>query len=189
MRFKDLLAATAALSTLCLVTSCGDSSLGSGVGEGKTVNVTAQAADSYKEFDVITGNTCSTTGSTGGTIATEFVNVDVASAQQISTGKALDVRVNSATISYTPASSTSPPIQNQYVAIGTTLPAGGSISIPIPVALREVKLDLMNKGLLPCSTTIYKYHVTVSFEAVEIGTGSTMYPTANMTASFADVSG
>jgi hypothetical protein len=173
-----------------LLSSCGGS-LGGGVEEFKTVTVSATAKTSLLESDVLTGNTCVGTDSTGGGAVTEYVDVDIKSTLYPKlTGQALSVRIDRIPISYAPANTSSPALPDQFLTLSDTVTPGGTVTIPVPVAMAKVKLSLVNeKGLQLCSTAYYEYYVTISFDALEIGTDTRKRISTSMNVAFADRSG
>ncbi|MFZ3208941.1 MAG: hypothetical protein WA140_08905 [Geobacteraceae bacterium] len=183
--------ALATCHAFLLLSSCGGS-LGGGVEEFRTVTVSATAKTPRLESDVLTGNSCGETGSTGGTFVTDIVDVDIKSTIYPKfTGQALSVSIDSVTISYAPYSSGAPALSDQFIAtLGTAVAPGGTVSIPVPVAKDIVKLSLVNeKGLQLCSTAYYEYYVTISFDALEIGSGTRKRISTGLNVAFADRSG
>jgi hypothetical protein len=175
---------------LCLfipvLSSCGG---GGGVAEFKTVSVSAQPSTTLLESNVITGNTCSSTGSSGGTFVTDLVPVAITSTVYPNfTGTASPVEIDSCTITYTPANSLSPALPAQNVSsIGATISAGGTYTFQVPVALDVLKLSLVtNYNLQPCSVTMYSYYVTITFNALEVNTGTRQAIAATLNVDFAD---
>lgn len=162
-----------AVFSLLLLSSCGSDSMGTGVAEFKTVMVAAQAGTPRLESDILTANSCGTTGSTGGAVETDNVDVTVTSTEYPNfTGTRSAVLIDKYTVSYTPANSVSPalPVQNGT----TTIPvaAGGSVAIDVAVVPDSLKLSLLNNNnIQPCSITIFNYYVTVTFEGLELNTG------------------
>jgi hypothetical protein len=106
------------------------------------------------------------------------------------TGQALSVRIDRITISYAPANTSSPALPDQFLTLSDTVTPGGTVTIPVPVAMAKVKLSLVNeKGLQLCSTAYYEYYVTISFDALEIGTDTRKRISTSMNVAFADRSG
>src|SRR6266540_2470154 len=114
-----------AISFLLSLSSCGGGTTGSGVAELKTVTVSAQSSTTLLESDILTGNSCSTTGSTGGTYSTDLVPVTITSSVYPNfSGTASSVQIDGCTITYAPANSLSPALPAQNVtSIGTTVTA------------------------------------------------------------------
>lgn len=100
-----------------------------------------------------------------------------------STGNDLSVRVERATITYTPANPVSPAISPVYQVIGQVVQPGGSLSMPIRVATQEQKM--LFQTALACSSTIYNYYVNISLDVTEIGGKKSTITTA-MQLRFAD---
>jgi ribosomal protein L31 len=182
--------ALATCHAFLLLSSCGGS-LGGGVEEFKTVMVSATAKTSRLESDVLTGNTCGATGSTGGTYATDNVDVDIKSTLYPKlTGQALSVRIDRVTISYTPANTSSPALPDQFLTLSDTVTPGGTLTLPVPVAKDILKLSLVNdKNLQLCSTAYYEYYVTITFDALEIGSSTSKRISTSLNVAFADRSG
>jgi ribosomal protein L31 len=183
-----ILKALVTCQAFLLLSSCGGS-LGGGVEEFRTVTVSATAKTPRLESDVLKGNTCVGTDSTGGTFATDTVDVDIKSAIYPKfTGQALSVRIDRVTISYAPANTSSPALPDQFLTLSDTVTPGGTVTIPVPVAMEKVKISLVNeKGLQLCSTaSIYEYYVTITFDALEIGTGTRRRIPAELSVAFAD---
>lgn len=191
MKRKIIFNVLATCHAFLLLSSCGGS-LGGGLGEFKTVTVSASAKTPRLEADVLTGNTCAATVSTGGTYVTESVDVDIKSTVYPKlTGQALSVSIDGVTISYMPANSATPALADQFITtLGTTVTPGGSATIPVPVAKDIVKLSLVNeKNLQLCSTAYYEYYVTITFDALEIGSGTRKKISTSLNVAFADRSG
>lgn len=174
-----------------LLASCGDSSLGGGVGEFKTVTVSATADTISLESDVLTGNTCTAGASTGGTFVTDTVIVNLASTVFPGVTNPLTVEIDNITITYAPATNNSPRIPSKDIStIGQRIVPGGTLALTVPVAPDTLKLQLVNNfNLQLCSTTVYEYFATISFTVKEIGTGTTSVVTTSMNVAFADRSG
>jgi len=160
------------LSMVAALTSCGEEDLGGGIGEFTTVRASATALTNRLEADLITGNTCSTAGSTGGTFLTESVDVEFTSTELFSTG-ALDLVISSITVQYTPVNpATTPDLPDYFIATTETVGPGDAVTIPVAVMTDSYKQDLFlrpTQNLTACSGVIYKYYVDVIFEVSEPG--------------------
>jgi hypothetical protein len=182
----------AACLSLLLLSSCGDSSVGGGVGEYKTVMLTASAATVRLESDVLSANNCSTTPPTGGTYTTDNVDVKLTSAVYPGfTGITSNVMIDSITISYTPVNAATPALADVYVSsMGTVLTPGSSVTIPVPVAKDILKYSLVTeKNLQLCSANMFEYYVTISFEGLELNSGTRSKAVTSLNIAFADRAG
>lgn len=183
--------------TLCLAAiftlpSCGSQSAGGGTGEFTTVMMTAQPAIPRLESDVLSGNTCPTSATSGGTYSTDFVDVDLKStAYQGISVTPLPVRVSAVTVTYTPKSPVSPAIPAQPWPLGAIVNSGSTTTVSIPVAPEILKTKLVSDyNLQLCSTSLYEYYVTLTFTGVEIGgTGTAHQFSTNLDIAFADRAG
>lgn len=120
----------------------------------------------------------------GSTPAPDDVNATVTvTSYANSTGKSLPVRIEKATIYYTPANSVTPSISPVYQAIGQVVQPGSSLTIPVRVATTELKEQF--QPTLACASPIYNYYVNVVFDLSEIGGKSTSI-TTSMQLRFAD---
>lgn len=70
--------------------------------------------------------------------------------------------------------------------LGQTIPAGGSLSVPIEIATHNLKEFLFPTLVCVASAPIYNYNVQVNFNAVESATGKSGSIPAGMTVRFAD---
>jgi hypothetical protein len=173
------------LFSFFILSSCGGTT-GGGVAEFKTVTVSAQSSTPRLESDVLTGNVCP---ATTGTFVTDSVNFTVTStAYPNLNGTASTVGIDSYTVSFSPANPSSPALPDLHGSTtGTNVPSGGNITIPVAVAPDTLKVSLVNdKGLQPCSLTVFEYYVTVTFDALEINTGTRQPITARLNVAFAD---
>ncbi len=175
---------------VAVLSSCGAGDLGGGVGEFTTVNATATALTSRLESDIVQGNTCSDSVSTGGTVVTD--NVDVAFASKaLYTNGALDLVISRITVHYTPANpATTPPIPDSYVNISQTVQPGDTPTIPVAVLTDAQKIALMQRTTLPmtlCSSSVFEYYVDIVFDVSEVGGNGETHPvTAKMNLAVAD---
>lgn len=175
---------------VAVLSSCGAGDLGGGVGEFTTVNATATALTSRLESDIVTGNSCTVSPSTSGTVETDSIDVALASKALYTTG-ALDLVISRITIHYTPVNSvTTPPIPDSYVNINQTVAPGDSSNIPVAVLTDAQKIALMGRTTLPmtlCSSTVFEYYVDIVFDVSEVGGKGDVHPvTAKMNRAVAD---
>lgn len=157
---------------VAVLSSCGAGDLGGGVGEFTTVNATATALSGRLESDIVKGNSCSASVSSGGTVETDSVDVAFTSKALYSNG-ALDLVISKITIHYTPVNpATTPPIPDSYVNISQTVEPGGSPTIPVPVLTDAQKIVLMERTTLAmplCSSSVFEYYVDILFDVSEVG--------------------
>lgn len=174
-----------------MVVSCG--LFGCGSTEG-TLNTTMASATVDKidvDSDVVswvtdTGAKATACAATSfpATPAADSVNVTASFTPYAnSTGNDLSVRVESATITYTPANAVSPAISPVYQIIGQVVQPGGTLTMPIRVAPQEQKI--LFQTALACTSTIYNYYVNISLNVSEIGGKKSTITTA-MQLRFAD---
>lgn len=163
-----------ATGMLAALASCGGEDLGGGIGEFTTVNASAVAETPRLESDIITGNTCTAGASTGGTVDSDLVNVNVTSTPQFSTG-ALNLKISKITVSYFPltVNSVTPPALNAFtVFTGFTVTPGSSLAVPVTVLPDSYKIALLDhatQSLAACGATVYEYVARVTMEVSEIG--------------------
>jgi len=177
------------LASICIMLfSCGSQeSAGGGVTEFKTSNVTATAATTRLEADLITGNTCSATGSTGGTIDTELVDFTITATSTATNSTPLPVSITGYTVTFVPKNAGIPALTP---LTGTTSriinpTSVTTISVPITTDLQKINLIAANNAL-PCSLNIYQYDVFVNFSAVEVGVSGDKSVTASLVMAMAD---
>lgn len=170
--FKKFAMLFCGVCTIVALTSCGGGDLGGGVGEFTTVNATAVAKTGRFESDIVTGNTCSDSASTGGTVETDNVDVDFTSTAQFASG-ALNLVISKITIRYTPVNAaTTPGIPDTFLNTTQTVAPDSTVTIPVPVLTEAQKMALLNRTTLPmplCSGTVFEYYVDIIFEASEPG--------------------
>jgi hypothetical protein len=168
--------------SLLILSSCGAEGLGGGVAEFKTVLVSASATTTSLESDVLTGNTCTASGSTGGTVETDSVDVTITSDiyPGLAASAGLPVAIDGYTVQYIPDNthSTEPPPALAGLSgsfIGQTVQPGGSLTIPVEVTSQAMKSKLIIDNIIPaCSGKIHAYFAIITFNAVELnGAGST----------------
>lgn len=155
-----------------LTSGCGGGeNLGGNVGEFKTATVTAVSATPRLEADLINGNTCSATGSAGGTIETESVDFTITT--KATTSNPLPLSITGYTVTYVPKNAGAPalaPLTSNFSTSGII--PGASLTIPVAVTTDLQKVDLITANPdFPCSLTILQYDVNVSFNVVEVGSG------------------
>lgn len=167
------------ITSLYLVSCCGLFGCGSVDGSLTTSTVSAVVDTLVLDSDVAawvdsTGakaTACATT-STIAIPAADSVNVTVSSTPYSNTGSmGVPVRVESATISYTPANSITPAMASEYQTVGARLANGGSVTIPIRVATTEQKISLLPILATCTGSVIYNYYTKVTFNLTEEGTG------------------
>lgn len=188
MFVKKFIEIVIGISSLLMLSSCGSDNAGGGAGEFTTVIMTAAAKTIRFESDVITGNTCANNVSTGGTFATDSVDVDLTSTKYPNlTIPALPVRVVSAIVSYAPRNSVSPAIPAQPFSVPFDINPG-TTTIQVPVVPEILKIQLVNNfNLQLCSSTVYEYYVTITFTGTEIGgSGPSRDFSTNMNIAIAD---
>lgn len=172
--FKKFAMLFCGVCTIVAITSCGGGDLGGGVGEFTTVNATAVAQTGRFESDIVTGNTCSDSASTGGTVETDNVDVDFTSTAQFSSG-ALNLVISKITIQYTPTginAATTPDIPDTFFNTTRTVAPDSTVTIPVQVLTEAQKIALMERTTLPmplCSATVFEYYVDIIFEVSEPG--------------------
>lgn len=119
------------------------------------------------------------------TPAADSVNVTIKSTAYPTSGStSLSLRIKSATITYMPANSTTPPMGAEYQSVGMTIAGGSSAAIPVRVATQEQKLRL--QPALACNNTIYKYYTKITFDIAEIGSDQSITVDSSMDLRFAD---
>ena len=175
-----------------IISSCGsDESAGGNVTEFTTSYASASAATTRLEADLITGNTCTATG-TPGTIVTESVDFTVTTTSTVKSTSVpavtpLPISITGYTVSYVPKNAGVPALAP---STGTTTviitPSGSAtISVPIITDLQKVNFISANPSL-PCSLNIYQYDVSVIFNAAEVGISGSKTITANLVLAVAD---
>jgi hypothetical protein len=172
-----------------VLSSCGGGSSGGGLASFKTVQVSATAATPRLESDVRTGNTCGLAGSTGGTFSTDLVNVTLTSTVYPNyTGTISPVEIDSYVIHFAPADNVSPALPDiSGSIIGQTVTGGGTLILPIAVVTDLLKFNLVTAyNLQLCSATMYTYYVTITFNALELNTGTRAGIQTSLTVAIAD---
>lgn len=174
-----------------MVVSCGLFGCGSTEGMLNTTMASATVDVLDMDSDVVswvtdTGAKATACAATSfpATPAADSVNVTASFTPYAnSTGNDLSVRVENATITYTPANAVSPAIPQDYQIIGQDVKPGGTLTVPIRVSPQELKISFQTA--LACSTTIYKYYVNISLNVSENGGKKSTITTA-MQLRFAD---
>jgi hypothetical protein len=167
------------LFVVCAILCSGLFACGTTDGELKTSTVTATVDTSLLDSDVISwvdaagakATACAATSSPA-IPAADSVNVTVTSKPYANTGAITSpIRIESATISYIPANSSTPPMASEYQIIGTTIANGGSASIPVRVVTQEQKRLTLTvlSSCLP-APPIYNYYTTITLNVLETGT-------------------
>jgi len=175
---------------LVALTSCGENDLGGGIGEFTTVTATAVSQTNRLESDVLTGNVCSDTASTGGTFATDSINVNVTSKALFPAGS-LDLLVSKITVKYIPVNpATTPPLPDFVINTSQTIQPGQTTQISVAVVPDAYKVALVSRStqnLGLCSVDIFEYFVTIVFEMSEPGgNGKIKNVSANLNIAIAD---
>lgn len=154
---------------ICLLSSICIYGCGSPDGSLTTSSVTAKVDTPILDADV--AKWTDATACTGGSIpAADSVNVTVSSKAYSNTGSmGLAVRIDAATIIYTPANSATPAMASEYQILGMIIDNGGSATIPVRVVTQEQKIHLQTA--LACNTPIYNYYTKIIMDITEIGTG------------------
>ena len=164
---------------LLLVALSGCGSAGGGTAEYKTSYVTAQSSTTNLDSDVVTWVDATGTKATACAATSimsytpDSIDFTVKSTPYSSTGStALPLRIDSASITYTPANTSTPAMEPkvEYQTLGIPLANGGTATASVRVVSLEQKSRLANA--LACNTAIYNYSATVMFKITEIGTGT-----------------
>jgi len=178
------------LASICLMLfSCGSQeSAGGGVTEFKTSRLSATAATTRLEADLITGNTCSATGSsTGGTINTELVDFTITATSTATTSPTLPVAITGYTVTFVPKNAGIPALTPLTGTTSQIINPSGTATISVPITTDLQKINLIGANTsLPCSLNIYQYDVFVNFSAVEVGTDGSDSVTASLVMAIAD---
>lgn len=195
MKFVKACVLGVMLSASLLLQSCGSDNTG-GTVVFETVNATASVSAANNPFlsDLATwtGVPCAV-GSTY-TIDNDLVNFTVATTVNIRNGTASPLVLQRATVTFTPADTVSPALPALYSPTfqalgGTTVPAGGSLSVPVEIAnhlLKDYLGSAQGRGLVCSGNLVHSYNTTIAFDAVETNTGKSGTITAGMLVRFAD---
>jgi len=172
-----------------VVMSCGSTTNGDYDYVTATASVDSTKNPLLADLATWTGTPC-TTGSTY-TITNDVVNVTVASTVKQTNVGTSPLVLQKATISYSPADTMSPALSPPYSPIsqslnGYTVPAGGTLSVPIEVAPHSLK-DYFGSALVcTANSPVYSYNVTIIFDAVEQLSGTSGSFSSGMIVRFAD---
>lgn len=157
--------------------SCGGGDIGGGVGEFTTVTASAAAKTPRFEADIVKDNTCSLTGSTGGTIETDSVDVNFTSTK-LFPNNTLNLVISKITVHYTPINRvTTPDIPDYFLNTSQTVAPGTTTTITVPILTDAQKIDLLDRATLAmpvCSSTVFEYYVDIIFETSEPGGNGTV---------------
>jgi len=189
MHIKIIAKILLAASICIMLFSCGSQeSAGGGVTEFKTSRVTATAATTRLEADLITGNTCSAAGSTGGTIVTELVDFTITATSTATTSPTLPVAITGYTVTFVPKNAGIPALTPLTGTTSQIINPTGTTTISVPITTDLQKINLISANAsLPCSLNIYQYDVFVTFNAVEVGVDeSNKSVTASLVMAIAD---
>ncbi len=196
---KKILIATLMVLLSVLLFSCGG---GGGTGGGaevfKTVTLTAESSVNILDSDVAKHTAIDTCGQDPYTdqISTTSDDVEVNFVSTINPGLPASitgsaVRLESVTVKYKPATSTSEVLPDEKYALSAIVPANGAITVPIRIvsAAMKASLPLSNLIVTPdngCTTSNYSYFVTLDFKGTEIDTDKTASFETNLTINFSD---
>jgi hypothetical protein len=172
MKARLMVKAVACIGAL-IFSSCGQSSPGSSVTQFKTVEMRATATPNPFRSPVPSGNSC-TSGVISGDLFVPDVDatVDVSSSvyRTVTTGQ--PVFLGAYTVSLARANTASPVISEVIPTgfAGVTVPAGGSLSVSIPLTTPGIKNFLAtDPGLHSCTPTSYSYLATINIIGTEEG--------------------
>jgi hypothetical protein len=164
-----------------MLSSCGDTSPGSGVALFKTVKVTATVTPNPFKSPIPSGNSCSNGVASGSVIVSDAdASVAITSTAYSSSTAGQPVRLNGYTVTFIPAFSSNPPITAPISGfVGNSVPAGSSVTATIPLTDANIKNMLSSDpGLHSCTPTTYTYFATVNISGTEEGgTNSTITTT------------
>jgi len=177
---------------------CGGGGVGGGEAVFTTVTLTASPAVSSLDSSVVTHSLAITDPNffcTFGNNGTDILTVSADSVQVTVNSTAIPnlptsvvaspVSLQQVTLQYTPADTTSPPLPPQYFTLNTIVPGGGTATVPVIVASEALKESTTLSALI-CSTKIYRYYVTMTFEGVEVNTNVTQNFETTLNINFAD---
>ncbi|MSN26366.1 MAG: hypothetical protein GJV46_10935 [Geobacter sp.] len=177
------------------LTSCGSSNMGGGAAFN-TVNASV-SVDSAKnpllsDLAAWPDQTaiCTSDPTKAPTIVNDLVNFTITSKTSITNGTPSALSVQKVTLTFTPADTLTPALPSsfavQYTNLsGSTVPAGGSVSIPVEVATHNFKNYFWNTVLCQL-VPVYSYNVTVAFDLIEVATGKAGTIAAGMVVRVAD---
>jgi hypothetical protein len=169
---------------ICIGLSFGFFGCGSSEGELSTSTITATVDTAVMDSDIIKWT--DQKACTGASIPpADSVNVSVVSKAYSNTGSmGLPIRIESATISYTPANSSTPAMPSEFQTIGSTIANGSTVTVPVRVSTQEQKERLINA--LACGGPIYNYYTKITLNISEIGTDKKTTTDVSMQLRFAD---
>lgn len=178
---------TILLFCIIFINSCG-SEVGGGAQYFSTVIVTVSTDTTILDSDIATwkdtngDNICDSY-----TVSSNNVSVTIDSLE-LSTSPNLipsGVRIENVSIEYTPADKVTPQLGKEYLALGQSIPPGGSITLDIMVMSQKQKQSSpLNK--LISGTDMYKYYVRLIFNGVEVLTGEKHSFSTDLTMQVAD---
>lgn len=174
---------------LIFLSSCGES--GGVAGVFNTVTLIASATTTNLDSDVAKwkdedgdGKICGTNDTY--TVTPDDVDINIESKTRTNLPVNMEpskVKIERVTITYTPATSSSPSISTGYQSIGIVIAPDSSSTVPVRVGSQELKSALSS---IICSSTIYTYYVTLKFDGVEVNTNNKKSFETNLTVRFAD---
>lgn len=190
MRNQKHVILTSLILAVCL-SGCGSTN---GGGTIDFITVSAKAsADSAKnpllsDLATWTGTPCAL-GATS-TIKNDMINFTVTSQASITNGTSSPLQLQKATITFTPADTATPALPPLFAVqfqnlLGQTVPAGGSLQVPVEIATHSLK-EFLFPTLVCTVSPIYNYNVQVTFDAIEAATGKSGSIPAGMTVRFTD---
>lgn len=191
---KALIKVFCSLLIFAFLTSCGGGGDSGGAELLRTVQVLPPTLDrAFIDSDVATWTDVNGDGKVCDFINDRYtinpdtvqVTINVLPLPNLPTGlTASPVRVDSAEIIFTPATSTTPQIPTQYRALGIVINPNSSSPFTLDVVPKDVKMALVDR--LICSDTIYQYYVQIKFVVIEIDTGKSGTVQTALTVKLAD---
>jgi hypothetical protein len=79
------------------------------------------------------------------------------------------VKIETATITYTPSDTSTPAMASKYQTIGSIIANGGSTTVPVEIVSSSQKQLL--QPALACASPFYNYYVKIVFDVTETVTG------------------
>jgi hypothetical protein len=202
MKKRVFIAGLMVLLSVALFSCGGGGGVGGGAEVFKTVTLTAESSISIFDSDVAKHtaiDTCLLPSDQYTDVITVAAadDVDVAFVSTINPGLPANitgsaVRLETVTVKYKPANSTSPALPDQKYALSAIVPANSSsLTVPIRIANQLMKgtPPLSNLIVIPanaCTTNIFSYFVTLEFRGTEIDTSKTATFDTNLTINFSD---
>ena len=180
------------LISILALSGCGEE-VGGGVGCFDTVCATASVLTADIDSDVATWTDGDVDGFICGandtfTVFSDDVTVDIAvdtRANLPSTVETSKVSINKVSIAYSPANTTTPSLSTQFETLGVVINPDDTATVSFKVASQELKSSSILSPLV-CSSTIYTYFVTLTFEGVEVNTSRTETFETTLNLRFAD---